>query len=267
MARKGHCSAETRLQAALISFRLARSLTSTPATMRLSTVALPTQPSGVGQTSLFSDGFAARLSFLYDVSGSYFNQKQDTYDFSWDDDGDGKFDGMYDLEPDRIANVDLRRSKPVSGKDVNGGVDRYGVRLSTLLSTSDSYKWLLSFDYFRDSSPGSFSVKDCEKAEGTYYACEGSQWDIEHQPLPAALDFRLFHYPHRTSSLISQIISAWNFAPPIRANSAISTMTATAVPGLTTATRPTVLPATPATPLASAAYTARYGEDAIRLHI
>ncbi|MCA8838099.1 MAG: hypothetical protein K8963_09640, partial [Proteobacteria bacterium] len=138
-----------------------------------------------------SDGFAARLSFLYDVSGSYFNQAEDAYDFGWDDNGDGDYDDQYDLKPDGIANVDQRRSKPAKGKDVNGGTDRYALRLSTLLSTSDSYKWLLSFDYFRDSSPGSFSVKDCEKAEGTYYACEGSQWDININH-PGTLDFRLF---------------------------------------------------------------------------
>ena len=138
-----------------------------------------------------SESYAVRVAFLYDVSGSYFDQFVDNFDFSWDDNEDGDFDDPYDIAPDGIPNTDLRRARQIDGKDAYGGTDRYGFRLNSLLSTSDRYQWLLSLDYFRDSSPGSFSVKDCEKAEGTFFACEGSQWDvfINH---PGTLDYRLF---------------------------------------------------------------------------
>ena len=33
-------------------------------------------------------------------------------------------------------------------------------------------------DYFQDNSPGGLSLKDCEKAEGTFFACEQDQWDV-----------------------------------------------------------------------------------------
>jgi len=82
------------------------------------------------------------------------------------------------VAPDGIPNVDQRRNTPVDKSGAYGATDRKGARLSARYSPSDRLDWNVIFDYFNDQSPGSLSLKDCEKAEGTFFACEGDQWDV-----------------------------------------------------------------------------------------
>ena len=141
----------------------------------------------------FDDGFAMRFSFLYDISDGHLNQLPDNYDFAWDANNDGDFEDEFDLAPDGIPNNDQRRARNISGKDQYGGTDRYAVRLNSRLATSDTYSWLFTIDYFKDSSAGGVSLKDCEKAEGTFFECDHDQWDVRINT-PGELDFRLLTY-------------------------------------------------------------------------
>jgi len=137
-----------------------------------------------------NDVFALRASVLSDQADSYLNQSQDFFDLALDTNRDGDFDDPFDVAPDGIPNVDQRRNKPVDASEAYGAIDRKGARLSARYSPTDRLDWNVIFDYFNDQSPGSLSLKDCEKAEGTFFACEGDQWDVSVN-VPGILDMSI----------------------------------------------------------------------------
>jgi iron complex outermembrane receptor protein len=122
---------------------------------------------------------ALRASFLVDRADTWYNQTQDFYDLEFDVNGDGVIsaaDG--DIEKDGIPNVDQRRNRPVDADEAYGSIDRYGARIGMRFEPNADVSWDLIADYFQDNSPGGLSLKDCEKAEGTFFACEQDQWDV-----------------------------------------------------------------------------------------
>ena len=126
-----------------------------------------------------NDKIALRASILVDRADTWYNQTQDFYDLEFDVNGDGVIaaaDG--DIVKDGIPNVDQRRNRPVAADEAYGSVDRYGGRVSMRFEPNADVSWDLIADYFQDYSPGGLSLKDCEKAEGTFFACEQDQWDV-----------------------------------------------------------------------------------------
>lgn len=123
-----------------------------------------------------SDTLAFRASFMADKTDSYINQVIDTYDLNWDTDGDGSFSGAFDVAADGVPNTDQRRNRNVSDEDAYGNSDRWAGRVSMRFQPNDMVDWLVSFDHFEDQGAGMVSLKDCEKARGTFFACEHPQW-------------------------------------------------------------------------------------------
>jgi len=127
-----------------------------------------------------NDKVALRASVLVDRADTWYNQTQDFYDLEFDVNGDGVIsaaDG--DIEKDGIPNVDQRRNRPVGADEAYGSIDRYGARIGMRFEPNSEVSWDLIADYFQDNSPGGLSLKDCEKAEGTFFACDHDQWDVK----------------------------------------------------------------------------------------
>ena len=138
-----------------------------------------------------NDELALRASFLVDRADTWYNQTQDFYDLEYDVNGDGVIsadDG--DIEKDGIPNVDQRRNRPVDASDAYGSVDRWGARVGMRFEPNSEVSWDLIADYFQDRSPGGLSLKDCEKAEGTFFACEQDQWDVSVN-VPGSMDMTM----------------------------------------------------------------------------
>jgi len=125
-----------------------------------------------------NDVLALRASVLKETADTWYNQTQDKFDLAWDTDGDGTTTGAYDVAADGIPNVDQRRNREVSDSDAYGSVDRSGARLGMRFEPTNDVSLDLIADYFQDKSPGGLSLKDCEKAEGTFFACEDDQYDV-----------------------------------------------------------------------------------------
>ena len=125
-----------------------------------------------------NDKLALRASVLKETADTWYNQTPDLFDFAWDTDGDGTTTGAYDVAADGIPNVDQRRNRDVSDSDAYGSVDRSGARLGMRFEPTNDVSLDLIADYFQDKSPGGLSLKDCEKAEGTFFACEQDQYDV-----------------------------------------------------------------------------------------
>jgi iron complex outermembrane receptor protein len=125
-----------------------------------------------------NDVLALRASFLKETADTWYNQTPDLFDLAWDTDGDGTTTGIYDVAADGIPNVDQRRNREVSDSDAYGSVDRSGARLGMRFEPTNDVSLDLIADYFQDKSPGGLSLKDCEKAEGTFFACEQDQYDV-----------------------------------------------------------------------------------------
>ncbi len=125
-----------------------------------------------------NDKVALRASILRETADTWYNQTQDTFDLAWDTDGDGTTTGAYDVAADGIPNVDQRRNRKVGADEAYGSVDRSGARLGLRFEPTNDVSLDLIADYFEDKSPGGLSLKDCEKAEGTFFACEQDQYDV-----------------------------------------------------------------------------------------
>jgi len=125
-----------------------------------------------------NDKLALRASVLKETADTWYNQTPDLFDLAWDTDGDGTTTGAYDVAADGIPNVDQRRNRDVSDSDAYGSVDRSGARLGMRFEPTNDVSLDLIADYFQDKSPGGLSLKDCEKAEGTFFACEQDQYDV-----------------------------------------------------------------------------------------
>ena len=125
-----------------------------------------------------NDKLAMRASFLKETADTWYNQTPDLFDLAWDTDGDGDTTGDYDVAADGVPNVDQRRNREVSDSDAYGSIDRSGARLGMRFEPTNDVSVDFIADYFADKSPGGLSLKDCEKAEGTFFACEEDQYDV-----------------------------------------------------------------------------------------
>ncbi len=123
-----------------------------------------------------NDWIALRGSFMVDKTDSYIDQRMDTFDLNWDTDNDGIFNGPNDVPADGIANTDQRRNHPVEDSDAYGNSNRWAGRLSLGMKPTEDIDWLLTFDRYRDQGAGMISLKDCEKAKGTFFACDQPQF-------------------------------------------------------------------------------------------
>ncbi len=123
-----------------------------------------------------SDSFALRTAVMVDRADSYIYQEPDYFDLAWDTDNDGSLDGPHDVRPDGIPNVDQRRNEDVGDSDAYFNADRWAGRISALFTPGDAITWLLSYEHYNDRGAGTLSLKDCEKAEGTFFACDHDQW-------------------------------------------------------------------------------------------
>lgn len=123
-----------------------------------------------------SDNFGLRASFMVDRTDSYIHQVMDTFDLDWDTDNDGSTAGQFDVPADGIPNTDQRRNRPVSDGDAYGNSDRWAARLSARWALGERADWLLTYDRYEDNGAGMISLKDCEKAKGTFFECDHPQW-------------------------------------------------------------------------------------------
>ncbi|MDD9853148.1 MAG: TonB-dependent receptor [Deltaproteobacteria bacterium] len=119
---------------------------------------------------------ALRASFMVDKTDSYIHQEWDRYDLQFDANGDGDFDDLGDIRRDGVPQVDQRRAGPVDDEDAYGNSNRWAYRVSALWQPSTYFKWLFSYDHYQDNGAGNISLKDCEKAAGTFFACEHPQY-------------------------------------------------------------------------------------------
>jgi iron complex outermembrane receptor protein len=125
-----------------------------------------------------TDSLAFRASFMAQKADTYLNQEMDVYDLNWDVDLDGNTDGPYDVPADGIPNTDQRRNRPQSDSNAYGSIDRWAGRLSMRWNPTDTIDWLLTYEQFQDNSPGVPFLKDCQKAKGTFFACDGDEFDV-----------------------------------------------------------------------------------------
>jgi iron complex outermembrane receptor protein len=123
-----------------------------------------------------NDYVALRASYMIDKTDSYIDQEMELFDLAWDTDGDGSTTGPFDVTADGIPNTDQRRNRPVDASDAYGNSNRWAARLSARVRNDSSLDWLLSFEHYKDGGAGMISLKDCEKAEGTFFACDHPQW-------------------------------------------------------------------------------------------
>jgi iron complex outermembrane receptor protein len=123
-----------------------------------------------------NDWLAFRGSFMMAKADSYIDQTMDTFDLNWDTDNDGIFNGPNDVPADGIPNTDQRRNRPVDASDAYGNADRWAARLSMMMTPTENLSWMLTWDRYHDESAGAISLKDCEKAKGTFFACDKPQF-------------------------------------------------------------------------------------------
>lgn len=126
-----------------------------------------------------SENVAFRASFMVQKSDTYLNQEMDLYDLDWDVDLDGNTEGPNDVPADGIPNVDQRRNYAQSDSEAYGSIDRWAGRLSARFTPTDTIDWLITYEQFQDNSPGVPFLKDCEKAAGTFFACDGDEFDVK----------------------------------------------------------------------------------------
>jgi len=122
------------------------------------------------------DSVALRTSFMVDKTDSYIQQEWDRYDLAFDTNFDGDLDDPLDIQPDGVPNVDQRRAGAIDDEDAYGNSNRWAYRVSALWQPAASFKWLLSYDHYQDNGAGSISLKDCEQAKGTFFACDHPQY-------------------------------------------------------------------------------------------
>lgn len=134
-----------------------------------------------------NDWLAFRGSFMVDKTDSYIKQTMDTYDLNWDTDNDGTFNGPNDVPADGIPNTDQRRNRPVDASDAYGNSNRWATRLSMMMTPTENLTWMLTWDRYHDESAGGLSLKDCEKAKGTFFACDQPQFSASIN-VPGELD-------------------------------------------------------------------------------
>ncbi len=159
-----------------------------------------------------SESFALRASYIWEQRDGYLDQQQDFYDFTFDTDGDGRFDGPFDVGGDGIPNVDQRRNEKVDASDFYTNVDRYAVRLSARWAPSYRFDWLVTAEHFKDKSAGGLSLKDCEKAAGTFFECDHDLFYAEVN-VPGKMDFDITTLrSEMTFDITQDVVAEWRVA-------------------------------------------------------
>lgn len=132
------------------------------------------------------DSAALRVSTMFEQADSYLDQSSDEFDLELDVDGDG----VPEIPADGIPNTDQRRNKPVDDSDAYFAVNRWAVRAALRFEFVDYADVKLTYDLYSDASPGGISLKDCEKAEGTFFECDHDLWHARIN-VPGELDFTI----------------------------------------------------------------------------
>lgn len=134
---------------------------------------------------------AARASYMLDYTDSYITQVNDTYDLAVDSNFDGDFDDPTDVPADGIPNVDQRRARQnIDDADAYGNSKRWAFRLNFLWEPAPEFSWLFGYDHFQDNGAGLVQLKDCEKAAGTFFACDEPQWFVRSN-VPGSTDMTI----------------------------------------------------------------------------
>ena len=144
-----------------------------------------------------SESAAFRVSAMVERADSYLNQELDDFDLAFDVDGGG----VFEIPADGIPNTDQRRNHEVSDDEAYFVVDHWATRMSFRMFLGETADWQFTFDHFQDNSPSGVSLKDCDKAEGTFFECEHKQWYARIN-VPAKKDFTIDPYRSEFS---------WNF--------------------------------------------------------
>ena len=132
-----------------------------------------------------TDAVAFRVSAMVERADSYLTQVHETFDLELDIDNDG----TPEIVADGIPNTDQRRNVEVDDGEAYFATDRYAIRL-TVSAGNDRNDLLATFDHFQDNSPGGISLKDCDKAKGTFFECEQKQWYASIN-VPGVKDFNI----------------------------------------------------------------------------
>ncbi len=120
-----------------------------------------------------ADNFALRGAFMIDKRDGYINQKQDLTDRGMKlpdpngDWGDYVWQGA-DGKPD----VDMRLNKKVGAEDYYSNSDQWGARITGRWQINSEMDWIVGYEHYQNSGAGDVSLKDCEAAKGTRYACD-----------------------------------------------------------------------------------------------
>ena len=157
-----------------------------------------------------NDSLAFRVSGMMEQADSFIDQEVDRFDLALDTDGDGN----YEIPADGIPNTDQRRNREVDDDEAYFAVDRWAARLSMRALLGDTGEWQLTYDHFQDNSPGGISLKDCEKAEGTFFECDHDQWYARIN-VPGELDFTIDTFRSELSlqvldSVVLEYRAAWS---------------------------------------------------------
>ncbi len=126
-----------------------------------------------------NEKLAFRVAYMAQRANTYLNQEMDLYDLDWDVDMDGNTDGPNDVPGDGIPNVDQRRNYHQRKSQAYGSIDRYAGRLGMRFAPTDTLEWLVTYEHFKDKSPGVPFLKDCQKAKGTFFECDHDEFDVK----------------------------------------------------------------------------------------
>ena len=135
---------------------------------------------------LLGETAALRVSSMFERADSYLDQVSDEFDLNMDVNGDG----IPEIPADGIPNTDQRRNKPVDASEAYFAVDRWAIRTALQFEAMEFGNVKLTYDMFSDASPGGISLKDCEKAEGTFFECDHDLWHARIN-VPGEMDFTI----------------------------------------------------------------------------
>ncbi len=120
-----------------------------------------------------ADNFALRAAVMFDQRDGYINQQQDLTDRGMKlpdvDDPWGK-PGVWS-GPDGNPDVDMRVNKKVDESDYYSNSDQWGGRLTGLWHITDNLAWTVGYEHYQNNGAGDVSLKDCDAAQDTRYAC------------------------------------------------------------------------------------------------
>lgn len=111
-----------------------------------------------------TDDLAFRLAFGGEKSDGYITQVQDKTQISL------PFAGVTPTAS-TPPGPDQRFNTPVDKAHEYTAVDRWSARGSLLWRPSDRFSWLITYDHYRDNSPGNVEMQDCKKSAGYFMAC------------------------------------------------------------------------------------------------